>query len=97
MRLEAGVTSTEAQGRAPGYLNAAISNQVVRLFAEYTGRGPTKAHTSIRDNVVACVTQDTMTKWSSSEIRGEFEGVITAATNPGDDGAEVPAPGGLER
>jgi len=35
-------------------------------------------------------------KWSSSEIRGEFEGVITRAANLGGDGAEVSAPGGLE-
>jgi uncharacterized protein YbcI len=78
MRLEAGVTSTEAQGRAPGSLTAAISNHVVRLFAEYTGRGPTKAHTSIRDNVVACVTQDTMTKAERRLVaEGEADLVVT--------------------
>jgi uncharacterized protein YbcI len=32
------------------------------LFAEYTGRGPTRAGTTIRDNVVACITEDNMTK-----------------------------------
>ena len=76
--MEAGVTSTEAQDRAPGALNAAISNHVVRLFAEYTGRGPTKAHTSIRDNVVACVTQDTMTKAERRlAAEGEADLVVT--------------------
>src|SRR4051812_16322233 len=43
-------------------LSAAISRHVVRLFAEYTGRAPTKARTAIRDNFVVCITQDTMTK-----------------------------------
>jgi uncharacterized protein YbcI len=40
---------------------AAVSRHVVRLFAEYTGRGPTKARTIIGDNVVVCVTQTSMT------------------------------------
>jgi uncharacterized protein YbcI len=34
----------------------------VRLVAEYTGRGPTKARTTIRDNVVLCMTEDNLTK-----------------------------------
>ena len=48
--------------RTPGSLSAAISRLVVRLFAEYTGRGPTKARTVIRDNVIVCITEDTMNK-----------------------------------
>lgn len=63
MRWEAGVSSTEAEHRSPGgSLAADVSRHVVRLFAEYTGRGPTKARTTIRENVIVCVTQDTMTK-----------------------------------
>jgi uncharacterized protein YbcI len=45
-----------------GQLQAAISNLVVRLFAEYIGRGPTQAKTIIRDDVVVCLTHDSMTK-----------------------------------
>jgi uncharacterized protein YbcI len=48
--------------RPPGSLSADISRLVVRLVAEYTGRGPTKARTTIRDDTVICVTQDNMTK-----------------------------------
>lgn len=48
--------------RTPGTLSAAISRLVVRLFAEYTGRGPTKARTVSRDSIIVCVTEDTMTK-----------------------------------
>jgi len=54
--------STQPQERTPGSLTAAISRHVVRLFAEYTGRGPTKARTSIRDDVIVCITQDNLTK-----------------------------------
>ena len=72
------MTSTEAQGRARDSLNAAISKHVVRLFAEYTGRGPTKAQASIRDNVIACVTQDTMTKAERRLVsEGESDLVVT--------------------
>src|SRR3954468_13142964 len=64
--------------RTPGSLSAAISNHIVRLFAEYTGRGPTKARTTIRDNVVVCITEDNMTKAERRLVQeGEGELVVT--------------------
>src|SRR5512142_1421604 len=48
---------------------AAISNAVVRLLAEYTGRGPTKARTYIHDDYIAVVLQDTLTKGERSLVR----------------------------
>jgi uncharacterized protein YbcI len=66
------------QERTPGTLAAAISRHVVRLFAEYTGRGPTKARTTIRDNVVVCVAEDNMTKAERRLVQaGENELVVT--------------------
>jgi uncharacterized protein YbcI len=41
---------------------AAISNAIRQLVADYTGRGPTRARTSIRDNVVVVLLEDTLTK-----------------------------------
>jgi uncharacterized protein YbcI len=55
--------------RTDGSLNAALSNAVVRIVHEYTGRGPTKARTSIRDNVVVVVLQETLLKAERSLIR----------------------------
>jgi uncharacterized protein YbcI len=46
---------------ARGELAAAISNTVVKALARTTGRGPTKAKTTIGDNGVFVVLQDTMT------------------------------------
>jgi uncharacterized protein YbcI len=49
----------------PGFgdsLPAAISSAVVRLLREYTGRGPTKARTTIRDNVVVVMLEQTLNK-----------------------------------
>jgi uncharacterized protein YbcI len=39
-----------------------ISNRVVGLVAEYTGRGPTKARTTINDDLVVVLPRDTLTK-----------------------------------
>jgi uncharacterized protein YbcI len=47
----------------------AISNLVVRLLAEYTGRGATQARTHFNDNLVTVVVQDLMTKGEHSLIR----------------------------
>jgi uncharacterized protein YbcI len=73
------MSSTETQHPTPGYsLPAAISRLVVRLFAEYTGRGPTKARTLISDNVIVCITHDTQTKGERRLVQeGEADLVIT--------------------
>jgi uncharacterized protein YbcI len=51
-----------------GSLYAAISNAVVGIVHEYTGRGPTRARTSIRDDVVVVVLQETMLKAERSLV-----------------------------
>ena len=64
--------------RATGSLNADISRLVVRLVAEYTGRGPTKARTTIRDDTIICVTQENMTKAERRlTAEGETDLVVT--------------------
>ena len=45
-------------------MSAAISTMIVRVLREYTGRGPTKARTTIRDNVV--MLEQTLTKGEKS-------------------------------
>ena len=47
----------------------AISNLVVRLLSEYTGRGATQARTHFNDNLVTVVVQNLMTKGEISLIR----------------------------
>jgi uncharacterized protein YbcI len=71
-------TNESHTARAPGSLSADISRLVVRLFAEYTGRGPTKARTTIRDDTIICVTQDTLTKAERRlTAEGETDLVVT--------------------
>lgn len=45
-----------------GELAAMISNTVVRALSRTTGRGPTKARTTLGDNGVFVVLQDTLTR-----------------------------------
>jgi uncharacterized protein YbcI len=56
--------STDAETERPlgNSIYLAISNAVVGLLREYTGRGPTKARTTIRDNVVLVMLEQTLTK-----------------------------------
>jgi len=49
-----------------GRLAADISNAVVHCTREYTGRGPTKARTTISENLVVVAMQDTLTKGERS-------------------------------
>ena len=45
-----------------GELTAEISNRVVQALARTTGRGPTKAKTTLGENGVFVVLQDTLTR-----------------------------------
>jgi len=48
--------------RYDGELTAEISNTVVRALARTTGRGPTKAKTTLGENAVFVVLQDSLTR-----------------------------------
>jgi uncharacterized protein YbcI len=47
---------------------ARISNHVVQMMSAYTGRGPTKAWTSIDNDLVSVVLRDTLTKGERSLV-----------------------------
>ena len=49
------------EGHVGGELAAEISRTVVRALSETTGRGPTRAKTTIGDNGIFVVLQDTLT------------------------------------
>ena len=49
------------EGHVGGELAAAISQTVVQALSETTGRGPTKAKTTIGENGVFVVLQDSLT------------------------------------
>jgi uncharacterized protein YbcI len=70
-----------------GHLAAAISNTVVRALSRTTGRGPTQAKTTLGDNGVFVVLQDTLTTGEQSlsdagqgaavlDLRRRWQGVM---------------------
>ena len=51
-----------AEGAEAVGLSMGISRELVGVMKDYLGRGPTRARTYVRDNLVVCVMQETMTK-----------------------------------
>jgi uncharacterized protein YbcI len=62
------MASTQTEHPVGGSKAAAISNHVVRMMSEYTGRGPTKARTNFSDDLVTVLLQDTLTKGERSLV-----------------------------
>jgi uncharacterized protein YbcI len=66
------------QDRAPRTrdLRQAISDAIVRVSADFIGRGPTRAKTYINGDVVICVMEDTLTRGERSLVAdGDGEAV----------------------
>lgn len=61
-----------------GSTASAISTRMVQLMSRYTGRGPTKARTTINTNVVVVVLQDTLTRGEENLVlAGDTAAVLT--------------------
>jgi uncharacterized protein YbcI len=67
---------SEGDQRSLGEMRATISNEIVRLQAEYYGKGPTKAKTYIVDDLVVVVLEESFTRAEKTLVeRGEREAV----------------------
>jgi uncharacterized protein YbcI len=61
-----------------GQLAMAISNRIVKIVSDYTGRGPTRARAYLDGDLVVCVFGDTLTKGEHRLVeRGEGQTVLT--------------------
>ncbi len=59
-------------------LHREISRAMIHLTHEYTGRGPSRARTSINGTLVVCLLEDTLTKGEQTLVRaGHGEAVIS--------------------
>src|SRR4051794_35064604 len=66
----------EANERALGETRARISREIVRLQAEYYGKGPTKAKTYIADDLVVVVLEESFTRAEKTLAeRGEGDAI----------------------
>jgi uncharacterized protein YbcI len=61
--------SPQLDPTATGSQGMAISNLIVRMLSDYTGRGPTRARTHFNENLITIVVQDLLTKGERSLIR----------------------------
>jgi uncharacterized protein YbcI len=67
---------TEEQQRSLGAMRAMISTEIVRLQAEYYGKGPTKAKTYIVEDLVVVVLEESFTRAEKTLAeRGEREAI----------------------
>jgi uncharacterized protein YbcI len=55
---------------------AAISNAIVQLLHEYSGRGPTSARTTIGDDLIVCLLADTLTRSERKLVDGGEERLV---------------------
>jgi uncharacterized protein YbcI len=63
------VSNTPAGSSSTVSPAARISNAVVQILSAYTGRGPTKAWTSIDQDLICVVLRDSLTKGELSLVR----------------------------
>jgi uncharacterized protein YbcI len=56
----------------------AISNLIVRLLSDCTGRGPTRARTHFNENLVTIVVQDLLTRGERSLVRDGKQELVLA-------------------
>lgn len=64
-----------ARARSEGEIGAAISTAVVHMLAARTGKGPTKAKTTLGENGVFVVLEDNLTK-GERNLAGAGEGAV---------------------
>jgi uncharacterized protein YbcI len=70
------MSSTTQQTEGRGTTTAAISNAMVGLLHRYTGRGPTRARTTIGENIIVCVLGATLTKGEQNLVRDGKQEVV---------------------
>jgi len=67
---------SEGEQKALGEIRATISREIVRLQAEYYGKGPTKAKTYVFDDLVVVVLEETFTRAEKTLVqRGEADAI----------------------
>jgi uncharacterized protein YbcI len=60
----------------PGELSAEISNAIVALMADCTGRGPSQSQTYVHQNLIVCILHDGLTKGERSLVADGKEDVV---------------------
>jgi uncharacterized protein YbcI len=64
---------------AEGPLNAAIADEIVKLVADFTGRGATKSRAFIDQDAVVCLLEDSATKAETNLVAAGNTELVRAA------------------
>jgi uncharacterized protein YbcI len=70
------MTSPAHEGLERGPRAAAISNTIAQLLHDYSGRGPTRARTTIGDDLIVCVLADALTKSESGLVQAGEQAIV---------------------
>jgi uncharacterized protein YbcI len=63
-------------GPTVGQIGAQVANEVVRILAEFTGRGATRSRAFVHGDVVVCLYEESMTKVERSLIERGNDDVV---------------------
>jgi uncharacterized protein YbcI len=59
-----------------GALNAALANEIVKLIADFTGRGPTRSRAFVHQDLVVCVLEDGATQAEQNLVAAGESGLV---------------------
>jgi len=91
------VTAGDSAPSDQGPKLAAISTLTVRLFGQYTGRGPSKARTFIADDMVIVVLQDMLTTGELTLVNNDQAELVLATRRVFHDVMSAELTAGIER
>jgi uncharacterized protein YbcI len=80
-----------------GRLNAAIANEIGRIVADFTGRGPTKSRAFVHQDVVVCLFADSMTKAERNLVAAGKDDVVRQVRDSAQRTMETELVGAVER
>jgi uncharacterized protein YbcI len=70
------MSPTPSERVPSGQLTSAISNAVVHLMSDFTGRGPTRARTYIHEDLISVVVRDTLTRGERNLVASGRSGLV---------------------
>ena len=73
------MSGTQGDRHIAGSTSSAISNAVVQLLGEYTGRGPVTARTYLSEDLIIVVLYDTLTSQERALVRDGGADLVLSA------------------
>jgi uncharacterized protein YbcI len=68
--------SLSEEERTAGQIGAEVANEVVRILADFTGRGATRSRAFVHGDVVVCLFEESMTKVERNLVASGKDDVV---------------------